>query len=414
MGYMKKIVIVGAGFAGVYIAKRLLKKLKKNTATITMISEQNYFLFTPMLHEVATGGISRENIIQPISHIFHNTCFAFLKGYVTHVNPKTKTVYTKDFSYNYDILILATGSQITYRGIKGADKYALPLRTLSDAYVIKNRVIQQLYQAEKTKNTTERKKYLSFAIIGGGPSGVELAGELGEFIKELIVSHRINAEEVNITIFHNGQRILSHLPTKFSERCQKKLAYLKVNIQYNTIVKEVGVDFIKDQQGKKYFANTIFWTAGFSAKTIPLGKKSYKRYPVDPYFNVQGYKDIFALGDCAFIEIQGKPVPMLAQLAVKQSHFVTHNILYTLGLCSEKKKYKYQLDGFLISVGQYFGVAGIKKVYFSGFFAWWLWRTIYLMKLLGFSNKVRVAIDWTLNFFYPRDTSEIVTNQNSR
>src|SRR3989338_2970128 len=374
---MKKIVIIGSGFAGVYVAKQLLKKIKNN-ASVIMISETNYFLFTPLLHEVATGGISRDNIIQPIKHVFANPLFAFIKDHVSHVDTKKKIVYSSSHQQPYDLLILATGSKIDFHGIKGAEQHTIPLRTLHDAYRIKNQVIHTLALAEQATNPALRKKLLTFFIIGGGPTGVELAGELAEFIKGMLPSHTIKEEEITIILIHRGEHLLPQLPPKFRTQCQKKLTYLNVKVMLNCTVTEVGKDFITDQKGKKHTTGTLFWTAGFSSRTIPLDNKKYPYYRINSFFQVVPHKNILALGDYAFLEINGKRIPMLAQLAVKQAEVAAHNALATLDLSPSLKSYHYRLDGFLISVGQYFGVAGIQNTYFSGFFAWWLWRTIYL------------------------------------
>ncbi|MBS3177046.1 NAD(P)/FAD-dependent oxidoreductase [Candidatus Woesearchaeota archaeon] len=382
---MKKIVIIGGGFAGVYATKHLLKRLRKEDVEIIMISEQNFFLFTPMLHEVATGGISKENIIQPLKRIFRSKQFSLMKAKALSVNTREKIVNTTLGNVSYDLLVLATGSKINFHNVKGAAEYSLPLRTLHDAFAIKNRIIRQIELAEETKDETQRKKLLSFAIVGGGPTGVELAGELAEFLKIMLCSHykRVKHEEINIILLHRGQEILNMLQYYYQKRCRKRLGELGIEVQTSTGIIEVGKEYVIDDKHQRRDFGTIFWTAGFASQTV------------------------YAVGDCACLEIDGQRIPMLAQLAVQQSEVLAHNVAYALGFEDKPKMYKYKLTGFLLSVGQYFGVAGIKKVYFSGFFAWWLWRTIYLSKLLGFGNKLRVAIDWTLNFFYPRDTSEV-------
>lgn len=414
---MKQIVIIGGGFGGVSCAKELLKKIRRKNlqANVTLISEHNYFLFTPMLHEVATGGLSRENIIVPINTIFHNQSFSFIKEKVKEIDMKQKQIICSSCCISYDVLILATGSKAHFFSIPGAEEHTVPLRTLQNAHAIRNRVIAQLEKAVIIENEAKRKKELTFAIIGGGPTGVELAGELSEFIDEFVKSYeeKIKKEEITILLVHRGKEILDMLPAYYSAQCRKRLEKLRITLCLQSEVTKVEREKIILKNGTEKEASLIFWTAGFAANTIPIDKKAYKSYEINTYGNIlcaekkEKVKNIFALGDCSTLLVNGTKVPMLAQVAVKQAPVIAHNALYSLGFEKQQKEYIFLLEGFLISVGQYFAVAGIKDVYFSGFFSWWLWRTIYLTKLYGLKNKIRVAFNWTLNFFYPRDTSEV-------
>ncbi|MBI5072778.1 NAD(P)/FAD-dependent oxidoreductase [Candidatus Woesearchaeota archaeon] len=414
---MKQIVIVGGGFGGVSCAKELLKKIKRKNinAKVTLISEHNYFLFTPMLHEVATGGLSRENIIVPINTIFKNPSFIFVKEKVREIDTKQKQVICSSCCIAYDVLILATGSRAHFFSIPGAEEYTVPLRTLQNAHQIRNKVIAQLEKAVLLEKNEKRKKELTFAIIGAGPTGVELAGELSEFIDAFVKSHqgKIEKKEITILLVHRGKEILDMLPAYYSAECRKRLEKLGVTLALQSEVTKVEREKITLKDGTKKQAALIFWTAGFAANTIPIDKKHYNSYEINMQGNIliaekkEKLKNIFALGDCSTFIVNGIKAPMLAQVAVKQAPIIAHNALDNLGFGKQQKEYVFSLDGFLISVGQYFAVAGIKDVYFSGFFSWWLWRTIYLTKLYGWKNKIRVALDWTLNFFYPRDTSEV-------
>jgi NADH:ubiquinone reductase (H+-translocating) len=418
---MKTIVIIGAGFAGIYTTKRLLKKIKKKPLKIILISEHNYFLFTPMLHEVATGGISRDNIIASVNQIINHCHFTFVKGKVSNIDTKKKCVDIGHCDIKYDVLILATGSSANYHGIKGAEKNTIALRNLQSSYAIKNKIIGQIERAVLEKDQKKRKKLLTFMVVGGGATGVELAGELAEFLKTILhTDHKcIKEKDLKILLVHRGDHILNMLPNYFSKKCQEQLTKEGVTLMLKTDVKEVGDGFIKDQRGGKHEAGAIFWAVGFKPNIVPLDKKSVKVYHVSHHFHLEDtrfkhekiFDDIFALGDCAYIaQEDGRRVPMLAQVAVEQSKYVAHNVMHRLGYAKELRAYSFKLKGFLLSVGQYFAVAHMKlfekDLYFSGFWAWFLWRTIYMTKLVGFGNKLRVATDWTLNFFYPRDTAE--------
>ncbi len=411
---MKHIVIVGGGFAGVYTAKNLLKKIKGKEYHITLISEHNYFIFTPMLHEIATGSISRDNAVTAIHQIINHPQFTFIKAKVKNVDTKAKCVEADVCKKKYDFLVLATGSVANYYTLKGAEQHTLALRDLASAYKMRNKIIGQIERADVEKDQKKRQHLLTFIIVGGGSTGVEVAGELAQFIQIMIKNQHknIKSNEVKLILIHRHERILNMLPGYYSKQCEKQLKKLRVSLYLDTDVQEVGNCFVIDQQKHKIEAGTIFWAVGFQPNTVLLDKKSFPVYPVDPFLRVLKQKDIFALGDCAFVDQGiGKRIPMLAQVATQQAKIVAHNILATYDKKRSMKPYVYKLQGFLLSVGDYFGVAGFTvgktMVYFSGFFAWFVWRTIYLSKLIGFGNKVRVAVDWTLNFFYPRDTSEI-------
>lgn len=410
---MKQIVIVGGGFAGVYTAKNLLKKIKGKQYHVTLISEHNYFLFTPMLHEIATGSISRDNAVTAIQQILHHDQFTFVKASVQNIDTKKREVQTNLCTIQYDTLVLATGSVANFYGVKGAQQHAFALRDLSSAYTMRNKIIAQIERADIETNPKKRQHLLTFVIVGGGATGVEVAGELSQFIHTMIKHQHKNIKksEIKIILIHRHHRILNMLPEYFSIKCENQLKKLGVTLLLNTDIREVGDGFAIDRKNKRIEAGTIFWAVGFKANTIPLDKKASPFYKVDSSLQLLDHKNIFALGDCAFVDKgDGDRVPMLAQVATRQAKIVAQNIL-ALDNKQKIKNYRYQLQGFLLSVGDYFGVAGIsigkRMIYFSGFFAWFVWRTIYLSKLLGFGNKVRVAVDWTLNFFYPRDTSEI-------
>lgn len=408
---MKTIVVVGGGFAGVYTVKHLLHIIEHRhfDAHVVLLSDHNYFLFTPLLHEVATGGISQTNVTQPLRNIFSSSHFTYYKIQATHVDTHKCLVFADKFKQRYDTLVLATGSEINFFNVKGAKEHSIPLRTFSDALHIRDAVIARVEAAEETATLEERKRLLTFSIIGGGPTGVELAGELAEYLHSMIKSHykKIQCEDVSIFLYHRGTDLLNMLPEYYRKKCAQRLKNMGVTLCLSSEIINVGKEYVIEADHKKKFAGLIFWTAGFKARTLPLNDTSVLSYLINPQFHVHGYKHLFALGDCASLEIDEKKVPMLAQVAIQQAAIVAHNTLADLGCMPSEKTYRFRLRGYLLSVGQKFGVAGIKDFYFSGFFAWWIWRTIYLSKLLGFSKKVKVAVDWTLNFFYPRDTTEI-------
>lgn len=406
---MKTVVIIGSGFAGIYTAKKILKNAPKKKTKVIMISDLDYFLFTPLLHEVSTGGSSFQTVKQPIKKILKQKNFSFIKAKVKDIDTQNKKILMENKQQSYDVLVLATGSKTHFYNTKGAKEHALPLRTLEDALVIKKRILNQFDKALQTDDIDLQKKLLSFGIIGAGPTGIELAGELAEFIQILAV-HSSNKQksinlknQISIALFERGPAILSKVSSSFRKRCVKKLDNLGIKIKTNFVVKEIGEDYVLKEGGQKEKLGSIFWAAGMVSNAVPLDKKEVPFYSVNDYFQVTGYENLFALGDCCHLEHEGTRVPMLAQLAVRQASVASHNVLVNLGFKKSLRKYHYQLAGFLMSIGQYYAVASIKDFYISGAPIWFLWKTHYLSKVLGLENKFQLALQWTKNLFRKRN-----------
>ncbi len=405
----KQIVIIGGGFGGVYTAKHLLKY--NLDANITLISDHNYFLFTPLLHEVATGGLTQNNIVHPLSQLFKKRNFECGSCTAKSVDTFRNRVITKHGSIPYDYLILATGAQVNTFNIPGVEEFAIPLKSMRDAKRIRNKVIERLEEASHASEK-KRRELLSFAVIGGGPTGVELVSELAELLYLNAEKRYVNIHKNDITIhlIQRGEALLPQVKPHFQQQVEKRLKQLGIKIWYNSAVDKLtehGAHI--EGRVKPILARTMFWTAGVKPRTLPLDNKLFdKGYPVNESLQIKGHTNIFALGDCAlFTDLStNQRVPMLAQVAVAQAPIVAKNIR---NLIHKRPLYTYRpfLKGFLVSVGEWYAVAGIEGMLFSGKFAWWLWRTIYLSKLIGFTNKVKVATEWTLNLFFPRDISQL-------
>ena len=410
---VKNIVIIGGGFGGVYTAKYLIKKFKNNNdIKITLINRENYFLFTPLLHEVATGGLNRHNIVEPIRQILKANNFEFVKCEVKEIDFNKKIVYTNLCDINYDYLVIAIGSTTNFYNIPGAKEYCLDLKNMQAAASVRNKIINSLEIASKLNKKQNISKYLTFCIVGGGPTGVELSAEISEFVKQMLKdNYKHLGNNFKIYLIHKGDKIMPFIHPKCVEKASNELKNKGVTLLLNSSVTKVFDDRAEINNNKKIYSNTIIWTSGVKPneiKTIPKITDEKGFFHINEYLQVKNMKNVFALGDCALFlnKNEYKPIPALAQTALIESRYISNNII---NLIEGRKleECKVRLSGLLVSIGQKYAVADIHGIRFKGFLAWWLWRTIYLFKLVGRANKFRVALDWTINLFSKRDTSEI-------
>jgi NADH dehydrogenase len=410
-----KILIIGNGFGGIYALKNLHKFLKgvKNVE-LSLIGEKNYFLFTPLLHEVATGGINPINIIEPIREVLGCYLSNFYLGKAEQINLKEKTVLVNDILVPYDYLVIAPGSETNFFNTKGADKYALTLKSIDDALKIKRQCITQMERASRMKKSPERKNMLRFVVVGGGPTGVELVAEMEELFKETF-SHYYKDEiikDVSIVLIQRGSELVPQFGTKIRHKSLQALQKKGVEVMLNSAVKEIGSSYVVINDDTKIYTDTVIWVAGIKPSLLKfVGKVEQSldgKLIVNEYLQLEGYKEVFAIGDIAqFKDPETHSVlPALAQVAGKEATAVGKNIKLLMDGHSPEK-FSYHNSGNLMSLGHWMAVGEIANFSFSGGLAWWFWRTVYLLKLISFRKKVRVAIDWTINIFSPRDISRL-------
>ncbi|MEX2052471.1 MAG: NAD(P)/FAD-dependent oxidoreductase [Candidatus Paceibacterota bacterium] len=407
-----RIIIVGNGFGGTYSLK-YLDKLYKNSVNveITLVGEKNYFLFTPLLHEVATGGINPENIVESIHKVLGRCLSSFYLGKAEYIDIEKKTVTVGEFHLPYDYLILAPGGETNFYDIPGAEKYSMPLKSLECAIKIKNRLIVQLERASHLMDKVERKKKLTFIVAGGGPTGVELAAELVEFLRDTF-SHYYTRDIIDyiaIILIQKGPELMPQFNKKIREKSLAVIRRKGIDVRLNTEIIEVAASHVVLNNGEIIPTETVIWTAGIKPKELKFSKMVERdvngRILVNETLELKGHKGVFALGDVAAFKHKGSMLPALAQVAEKEARGVARNI----GLLVEGKRpapFHYHHSGDLLSLGQWMAVGELFGITLSGRFTWWLWRTVYLSKLISFKKKLKVAVDWTVNLFYPRDISQ--------
>jgi NADH:ubiquinone reductase (H+-translocating) len=407
---MKNVVIVGGGFGGIYAARGLLRYFKNNNnICITLINPTNYFLFIPMLHEVATGTLCGHSLAEPIRELLHGKNFTFLKDTVTSVDLMKKHVRITKKSLPYDYLVLATGSEINYFGVPGAEKHTLKLKSMNDAIHLKNHLIESIEHSFSSTNAKEKKKFASVAIVGAGATGIEVAVEVREFVNQILDSNKRNKTDAQVFLIQSGDRVLPQFPT-LQKNAREALDNSCVTVLCGSPVIQVMKDKVMMKNGKTIAAHTILWTAGIkphTVKTVPKATDEKGRFIVNSMLQLGKYPDVFVIGDCAsYTQPSDKqPLPALAQVATEQGKHVARNIYHHLKK-QQLEPFYYKLRGVMMSLGKRKGIGIVKGVKIQGFIAWFFMRTVYLFKILGARNRMKTAWAWTLDLFMKRDTSQ--------
>ncbi|MCB9798871.1 NAD(P)/FAD-dependent oxidoreductase [Candidatus Nomurabacteria bacterium] len=407
----KRIVILGAGFGGIYTFKYLHKKFHNDSRVeLVLINRENYFLFTPLLHEVATGSVSPEHIIHPIRVSLGCCLSEFHEANILSVKTKTKTVNTSVGDIAYDYLVVALGAKTNYFGMPELKENTLALKTLEDAFSIKNQIIETLEKANQSDDKLEREKLLRYVVIGGGPAGVELATEISDFIYGTFRHYFSKSliDQVDIQLLQAIDVILPGFSPFIQNEAEKVLKKEKVALKKNCMVSSVQGGVIEIKEADPIEAGTVIWTAGVAANTLPFDidiELSKGRIPVENDFQVKGLEDVFALGDIADFQQDGASLPPLAQVAVVQAKTLAYNISAQIE-GKPKKGFHFQSKGSLVSLGKFRAAGVIGPLKLRGPLMWWLWRTVYVTKLLTWKQRFRVVLDWTIGLFTRRDISK--------
>jgi len=418
----QRVLILGGGFAGLNTALHLEKLLaRRPEVAITLVNRENYSLFTPMLSEVAGGGIEPSHIVNPVRASLKRT--EFREGVVRRIDLERRLVETEHpqshapSALAYDRLVIALGSVTNYRDLPGVAEHAFGLKTMADAQAIRDHVLDVLEQAALVEDPAERACMLTFVIAGGGFSGAELCGALEDFIDRALRFYpTIAADEVRLILVHPGPRLLPEVGPELAEYARANLTSRGVDVRLSTKVQAATRHSVTLDGGEQIVAHTLVWTAGTSPSPalhgIARGLDPRGAVVVDPYLEVPEWPGVFALGDCATVPDPdtGKPCPPTAQHAIREARIAANNVAATLGV-GEKHPFKFSSPGALAVLGHRTAVAEIKGRRFSGFPAFWMWRTVYWIKLPSIERRIRVAIDWTLDLLFPPDTVQLGTGR---
>jgi NADH:ubiquinone reductase (H+-translocating) len=409
-----RVVIIGGGFAGINLVKRLLGK----GLQIVMLDRYNYHTFQPLLYQVATAGLEAGSIAGPLRKLFGDEDgFYFRLALVEKINPEKNTIDTSIGSLRYDYLVIANGAKTNYFGNNKMASLVFPLKQLPQALDLRSHILQNFEQAALVKDYEEKQSLIDYVVVGGGPTGVELAGALGELKMHVLPNDypELDFRQMDIHLVEGSERLLNGMSKEAGE---KALAYLKkfsVDVWLNTRVDDYDGKEVTLTNGRKFFSRTVIWAAGVTGNLIaglnPEAITRGNRILTDDYHKVVGYENIFAIGDIAFIKTEKNPSghPQVAQVAIQQGKNLAKNLLSVIKKPATLTPFQYKDLGSMATIGRNKAVVDLPGIKFQGLFAWFLWLFVHLIAITGFKNKVSVLVSWLWNYFtYDRSTRLII------
>ncbi len=409
----KKVVIVGGGFVGISVAK----KLAGTSFNVTIVDKTNHHLFQPLLYQVATAALSPGDIAMPIRAIFSKQKnVQVILGEVTGVDKADNHIHLKNGSrLPFDYLILAPGAQYNYFGNHNWEQHAPGLKSLSDALEIRERILLSLEKAEQIIDPEKRKPFLSYVVIGGGPTGVEMAGSIAEIAKRSMMRdfRNIKPDETKIYLVEAADGILNGFDEPLPEKGLKTLENMGVEVLLNTPVQEIQKDGVKID-GRFIETPNIIWGAGVKAspliENLNVETDRTGRAMVEPDLSISGSPNIFVAGDAAHVkDDKGKPLPGLAPVALQQGKYLGDLIKKDT---NDRKPFHYVDKGTMATIGRAKAVADIRGFKFSGFFAWLLWGLIHIFFLIGFRNRFRVFAEWVWHYITFKRGVRLIAKKN--
>jgi NADH dehydrogenase len=396
------IVIIGAGFGGLHAAQALAGK----PVRVTLIDKRNYHLFQPLLYQVATAGISPHEIAYPVRAIFQRQKnIVFQMSRVNGVDFERKTVLTEQGEISYDYLLIAAGASVNFYGNASLEKNALPLKDISDAVTVRNHVLRMFELAALEPDSRKRQAFLTFVAVGGGPTGVETAGALSELIRLVLKKdyRQINMDNIRVILMEAAPTILNGFPSPLQDAARKSLENKKVDVRVETKVRDYDGEKLTLESGEIIPTRTVLWSAGVRAASLMgklgLEQVSAGRVKVLPTLQLPEHPEVYVIGDAAYLEENGKSLPMVAPVATQQGKHAAQNILAD----SQKKPlkpFKYTDLGIMATIGRNAAVAFTLGMQFRGFLAWIVWLMVHLIGLIGFRNRLIVLINWAWDYFF--------------
>ena len=398
---MQTIAIIGGGFAGL----NLVSKIDHNKYQVKLIDRNNFHTFPPLFYQIASSGLATGDICFPFRREFRrhkNTTYHM--GHVKAIDTTAKTITTSYETIPYDLLVIAAGTTNNFFGMDALSQNVFCIKTAAQAAHTRDEILDRLERGAICKDPLQRRRLLSFLIVGGGPAGVEIAGSIGEMKKYIIPREypELNPDDVKITLVEGTDRLLAAMGPKASAKALQYLESLMVDVRLNTIMKDYTDKIVTFADGQNQYCETIIWTAGVAGEPIP-GLPSQciahgGRIKVDQYNRVEGLSDVFAIGDiCIHIDPENpRGMPQVAQVAIQQAR----NLAKNLNHGSFSSPFRYKDKGSMATVGRNRAVCSIGNTFISGRPAWWLWLAVHLMSLLGMRNKINVILNWTWNYLF--------------
>jgi NADH:ubiquinone reductase (H+-translocating) len=410
-----RVLVVGAGFGGLNVARSLASA----PVEITIVDRKNHHTFQPLLYQVATGGLSPGEIAAPIRGVFRgDRNVVTLLEEVQDFDLDRRIVKTSEQELSYDYLVVAAGATHAYFGHKDWEPYAPGLKTIEDALEIRRRVLLSFELAERQALSGAGEEPLNFVVVGGGPTGVELAGMLAEIARHVLANefHSIDPSRARIILLEGGPRVLPAFPEDLSRSAEEQLRHLGVDVRTNALVTQIrpGDVHIGDT---RITASVVLWAAGVAAS--PLGRKlgancdRAGRVMVQPDLTIPGHPEVFVIGDLAFLKNEhGQPLPGLAPVALQEGKYVAKMIRHDLE-GKAREPFHYWDKGTLATIGRNAAIAQIGKIHISGFVAWLAWLFIHIFFLIGFRNRLLVFIQWFWSYATYERSARLITGSTT-
>tara|TARA_R110001592_G_scaffold363241_1_gene682052 strand:- start:1702 stop:3021 length:1320 start_codon:yes stop_codon:yes gene_type:complete len=408
----KRVIIIGGGFAGIQIAKGL----KGHGFQVVLLDRNNYHTFQPLLYQVATAGLEPDSIAGALRQLFKNyPDFYFRMAKVTEIHPEKQEISTLIGDLHYDYLVIANGSKTNYFGNKDMFNLTFPLKQIPQALNLRSQMLQNFEQTVLTRDPHEKDKLTNFVVVGGGPTGVEVSGALGELKKHVLPKDYpdIDFNIMNLHLVDAGPRLLAGMTEKASAKALKYLTAFDVKVKLNTFVKNYDGEEVTLSDGTVIPAKTVVWAAGVKGNIIdgvPENSLDRGRILVDDFNAVKDLQNVFALGDIAFMKTERYPKgqPMLAPVAIQQGKLLARNLI-RVSKNEEMKPFEFIDKGSMATVGRNRAVVDMPKFTFGGFPAWLVWMFVHLLSIIGFRNRLVVFSNWVWNYFtYDRGTRLII------
>lgn len=399
---MEKVVIIGGGFAGL----NLCKYLDKNRYEVALVDRNNFNCFPPLFYQIASSGLSSSNISFPFRReIKKKNNVSYHMGHIKDIDLENKTVTTSYETIPYDRLVIAAGSTNNYFGMKNLDMETFGIKTVAQAAHTRDEILDRLERGALCQDKRRRRQLLSFLVVGGGPAGVEIAGALGEMKKFILAKEypELEQDDVTITLVEGTGSLLGAMSPKSQKYALESLQKLMVNVRLNTMMTEYSDKYVTFADGHKEYYETLIWTAGVKGEPIPglpadcVGRGN--RILVDEFNRVKGLEDsVYAIGDVALMMTGDYPKghPQMAQPAIQMAR----NLARNMNRGEFSTPFRYHDKGSMATIGKYKAVADLKKVSFSGYFAWLIWMFIHLISILGMRNKLSVLTNWAWNYMF--------------